>query len=44
MSTFRMDFLANGATQTLGAASDSGKADLKHFISACGPLAPGASQ
>jgi hypothetical protein len=44
MTTFRMDFLANGAQQTLGAPSDSGKADLKRFMTACGPLAPGASQ
>ncbi len=44
MTTFRMDFLVNGAQQTLGAASDSGKADMKRFMSACGPLAPSSSQ
>lgn len=44
MTSFRMDFQANGAQQTLLAPTDSGKADLKRFMSACGPLAPGASQ
>ncbi len=44
MTSFKMNFLANGAQQTLGAPSDSGKADLKRFMSACGPLAPGATQ
>lgn len=44
MASFRMDFLANGGQQTLLAPTDSGKADLKRFMSACGPLAPGASQ
>ena len=44
MTSFRLDFLANGAQQTLGAPSDSGKADLKKFMSACGPLAPSSSQ
>ena len=44
MTSFRMDFQANGAQQTLKAPSDSGKADMARFMSACGPLAPGASQ
>jgi hypothetical protein len=44
MTSFRLDFLANGAQQTLGAPSDSGKADLKKFMTACGPLAPSSSQ
>lgn len=44
MTTFRMDFLANGPQQTLGAPSDSGKADLQKFMFACGPMAPSSSQ
>ena len=40
MQSFRMDFLANGPTQTLGAPSDSGKADMKKFMAACGPMGP----
>lgn len=44
MTSFRMDFLANGPQQTLGAPSDSGKADLQKFMMTCGPLAPSSSQ
>lgn len=44
MVSFRMDFQVNGANQTMGAASDSGKADMKKFMDSCGPLGPGGSQ
>lgn len=44
MTSFRMDFMVNGPQQTLGAPSDSGKADLEKFMMTCGPLAPSSSQ
>jgi len=44
MTSFRMDFQANGAQQTLQTPTDSGKADMARFMSACGPLAPGSTQ
>jgi hypothetical protein len=44
MTSFRMDFLANGAQQTKGAPTPQGKADLQKFMEQCGPLAPGSSQ
>ena len=44
MVSFRMDFLVNGPQQTLAGPSDTGRADMKLFMAACGPMAPAASQ